>query len=116
MSYGLFNSDDIVISERLTEVMPLPNVYQIENRLLDGSYHIHTVGVAAKKVMVEFYINETGRNEVNEHRAEAKPLTIKYNNRYYSGLIDGDPAWNLLFPLFYRGRITLSVIAEGVFA
>jgi hypothetical protein len=111
---SLYDSNDTLITDRVSSVMPGYDVIKVTNRLLDGSYHVQTIGTAARIVTATFTVtSETTKDTVDLADAQATLLKVTGSSKYYTGIIKDTPSWDRLAPGIYRTTITLLVSEEG---
>jgi hypothetical protein len=119
MISSLYDSSNNLITETLSEVLPHLDSIKIKNRLLNGTYHIQTVGTAITLIDITCTVNETGKQTIDDSEAVCSPITLKRDGKYYKGLILNPPQWNNLIKgdttrRKYTGQFTLTVTEEGV--
>lgn len=92
----LKDSSDIIITEEITDYLISEDPLIIKNRLLDGTYHVQTIGSSVKKNNLTIKVNEAGKLKIDEAFAECKPLKFETNDKYYIGTIDSKPSYSYL--------------------
>jgi len=109
----LTNSSSVAISSYVTQVIPSYETIKVENRCLDGTFHIQTIGTPARICTVEFICLEAGKILVDTAEGSGESLTITGASKYYTGAIRKAPDWNRVAPGLYKTTIILLVSAEG---
>jgi len=89
MAREIRGTGGVAIPGILTRAGDIKSVIQIENRLLDGSYNVQTIGSESTDVMVEFYYETTERRLLQSYATSATPITIIYDNDTWTGIIRG---------------------------
>lgn len=94
MDVGLYDIYDSIITPYVN-VIPKSDVVKIENRLLDGSFHIQTIGDAASLLKVTLQArDETVRERVCLAETTGEEVKIIYNSKYWKGLIRDTLDWD----------------------
>jgi len=57
------NATDALVSDKVTLAKPKQETTEVKNRLLDGSWHIQTVGDPAKSFELEFIVTPPRRKQ-----------------------------------------------------
>ena len=84
---------DTLISEKVLLAKPIQETIEVKNRLLDGTYHIQTIGDPAKSWELEFLVPGTDRAVINSYAARKDILTLHRHGEAHTGIIDGNPDW-----------------------
>ena len=109
----LYDQNNQLITDIVTDIIPRPDTVQIEHRTLDGQYHIQTIGTSATIVEVSCVVNITGKRTIDQICAIGAPVKIIEADKYYIGVIRGVPDVEHLKPSNYRIDFTMLVQSEG---
>ena len=114
----LYDLNDNVISEYI-RVLPDLDTIMSESRLLDGSWHIQTIGSGARLVGVTLICNDAGRSIIENAASTGTQLKVtSAENRYYIGVIrkagKGVLNWKRFSSRMWEVEIALLVSDEGV--
>lgn len=90
------NATDALVSDKVTLAKPKQETTEVKNRLLDGSWHIQTVGDPAKSYELEFVVYATAQETIDGYAADKTPLRLHRHGKNYIGIIDGNPDWEQL--------------------
>lgn len=94
MSAGLYDSRDRLITQYVN-VVPKKDTVKVENRLLDGGFHVQTIGSAGDVLDVTLQAaTEDARGLVDRAEALAEEIRVTYNDRYWIGIIRDNLAWS----------------------
>jgi hypothetical protein len=90
----------------------------IEYPLLDGSYHVQTVGTPIRIADINCDISETGRDILLNSYAIGGKLRLEWYGKYYIGLIKGKPKWSILIKgnndkRRYLTQLQIAISEEG---
>ena len=109
----LYTTDGTIITERVTSVIPDYDTIKVVNRLLDGSFHVQTIGQGARICNVALMASETGKETIDIYESTATPVKVTGSGKSYTGIIKDAPDWSLLKPNLYKASIVLLVSEEG---
>lgn len=109
----LTNSSSVVISSNVIRVIPSYETIKVENRCLDGSFHVQTIGTPARICTVEFICLEAGKILVDTAEGSGESLTITGGSKYYTGIVRKSLDWSRVAPGLYKTTIVLLVNDEG---
>mgnify|MGYP001066127894 CR=1 FL=1 len=90
------NATDALVSDKVTLAKPKQETTEVKNRLLDGSWHIQTVGDPAKSFELEFIVYASMQEIVDDLAARKEALRLHRHGADYIGIIDGNPDWEQL--------------------
>jgi hypothetical protein len=88
------DSQGIEICDVITDLFPSYDTLKVKNRLLDGSYHIQTVGSKILTVSFNCACQHEGMMRLNQIEADSEPITVYYDDDTYTGLIDQISEWD----------------------
>jgi len=111
---SLYTSDDVLITDRVTSVIPDYEITEVENKLLDNSIHIQTIGNPARVCEVSLIVTSvTDKNNIDTYKSLKTPVKVTADENYYTGIIRGSPKWEKIAPATYKTSFTLIVTEEG---
>jgi len=113
MAREIRNALGAVIDGILTRAGDIKSTIQIENRLLDGSYSIQTIGGPSLDIGVEFYCENAARQELQDYANAGTPIKIVYDDDEWTGIIrTGILPYEYILPCKYK--LTFTVLSEVV--
>lgn len=68
----------------------------IKNKLLDGTYHIQTIGTPLKYFTFEILSSEDQVNYINLGESIGEDFKLIIDDKYYIGKLENEPDWNRL--------------------
>jgi len=111
---ALYTSADVLITDRVTSVIPDYEITEVENKLLDNSIHIQTVGSPARICDVVLVVTSVAaKNNIDAYKSLKTPVKVTADGSYYIGIIRGSPKWEKLAHSTYKTSLTLIVSEEG---
>jgi hypothetical protein len=115
----LYDVDNNLITDLVNLVLPHFDAIKIKNRLLNGTYHIQTIGTPVKLMDIECTVSEDGKEAIDNIEALSSPIKLTKEGRYYLGLISDTPQCDPILKANratrqYSCKFTLSVNEEGV--
>ena len=112
---GLYDSSNVLITDRVTIVVPSYETYKVENRLLSGQYETQTIGTPARIVTINLVVlSEAAKDMIDVAEGIGEPLKVTVDSKYYIGTVRLAPIWEKLAYGIYRTNIVLLVSDEGV--
>ena len=100
--------------------LELNEVIMKENKLLDGTLHIQTIGEVIKSRKFKLICNEEQADLVNLSHSMGSNLKLVIDDKYYIGMIN-KPVWERItarekdkINRWYSGEMTFTVIEEGI--
>lgn len=116
---SLYHSSDKVINSIVNKALPHLDSIRITNRLLDGTYHVQTIGNAVKMIDVICYVNEYSKEIIDSIAVTGGPIKIVKDDRYYKGVIMESPKCEQIAggsreKRRYQCTFTIAVSEEGV--
>lgn len=119
MSTILYNSTGDIITNLVSDVLPTVDTNKISNRLLDGSYHIQSIGSDIMQINIVCHLTEAGKSILDRCYATDEPVKLVFYNTYYVGLIMDAPKWVKAFRgdllrRRYTASFSMVVSEEGV--
>ena len=111
----LYGADNVLITNRVTAVIPDYEIREVKNELLGGSYYeIQTIGQPKRICYATLIVTSAAaKNAIDIAKVVKSPVKITSDGTYYTGIIDGAPAWSRLAPNIHQTTIKLNVSAEG---
>lgn len=111
--------DDILITDKIAEVLIDPDAIKIRRRLLDGTYHVQSIGSTARNIRLDCYVTEAGKTIIDQAFEEDAHLKLIKDGKYYIGLLIDDPKWNITIKgspanRLYTVKLVINIQSEGV--
>jgi len=110
---SLYTTADVLITDRITAVIPGLDTIKVTNRLLDGSYHFQTIGTGVKVVSASLVATEAAKETIDTYESICTPVKVISGTKYYAGVIKEAPSWDRLAPGLYRASVSIVVSEEG---
>lgn len=110
------------LSKGIRDLSPIQyDAINIKNRLLDGSYHIQTIGNPSKYVTFDILANHNQVDLINISESRGEELKLLVNLKAYIGILDEALIWSRitaryanLNDVYYIARARLNIIKEGI--
>lgn len=97
---GLYSATNDLIT-RYVNVVPKKDTIKVENRLLDGTFHVQTIGTSADLLDVKLQaVSEPVRARIDIAEATAEELRIVFGNMYWDGIIRTSLIWEKVAGVF----------------
>ena len=114
----LYDIQNNLITNKISNVLPDVDVIKVKNRLLDGTYHTQTIGEPLKIFDITCNLNENGRNILINAYITDMPIKLNWYGKYYVGLIFENPQWTIYVKgndtkRIYGAQFRLAVSEEG---
>ena len=109
----LYDYNNSVITERVTSVIPGYDTLKSVNRLLDGSWHVQTVGTGARQVIVRLICSLAAKNIIDAAESTGAPVKVTADGKHYKGPIREAPNWNKQSVNIYETEIVILANEEG---
>lgn len=119
MKTRLLTAAGTIISEKITLVKPRQETTEVVNTMLDGSWHVQTVGNSRAFYELEFVVPAAMMDALNQYAADKTLLRFERYGKTFTGIVRGDPEWALMrmsptpAQAKYRCKITLLVTGGG---
>lgn len=116
MTDQLKKTDGTVLSIALEELLPTITGHKIINRLLDGTYHVQTIGEPQKEVNFIVYADKPNMNTINNIWHTGDKLRAEYEGDYFQGYLSNEPKWGVTIPgdePVYNTQLNIMVTEEG---
>lgn len=115
----LLDAQNNLISEDIMRFLPRLEPIRVENRTLDGQYHVQTIGSGARVFDLQVIVTDSGRYTIENAWATGANLRAEVESWYRTGIVKAAPGWDLLRPgpmatRLYMATFTLAVNSEGV--
>lgn len=108
MRTSIFNDQTgALLSDRVTLAKPIQSTVEVQNRLLDGSWHIQTIGDPALSFEIEFIIPGNRRAELDTLAARKTTLRLERHGEQRLGIISGAIDWEQLIGSTEASRAVL---------
>jgi len=112
MKAGVYDSSLALITDLIGEAVPLNDGIKVLHRLLDGSYHIQTIGQPAKKLRVLLYAGIDGVEKINCAEATGAIIYVFVRGKLRKGRVEYPVEWNKEAYNYYAGELMLLVEVE----
>lgn len=114
MMQGVYDKNDTRIIDRILDAVPDKVPIKVKNQLLDGSWHIQTIGEPADRVTVSIITDYTGMELMNEKESTGELIKVVITTppRVWAGVIDAPPSWSRN-GFIYQGNFVLLVTGSG---
>lgn len=109
---GIYTTGNVLITDHISDEVPNKEAYLITNRLLDGSWHMQTIGEPAAEIDLAAYTELSGLQTLNTLQATGTQIKIIARGQSYEGYIQGKIAWAETAPGYYQG--TMKILIAGV--
>ena len=97
---GLYSATNDLIT-RYVNVLPKKDTIKVENRLLDGTFHVQTIGTSADLLDVKLQaVSEPVRARIDIAEATAEEVRIVFGNTYWEGIIRAPLSWEKVAGVF----------------
>lgn len=103
----LVHSTNTLISDRIPLVTPKQEITEVTNRLLDGSWHVQTIGDPAHSFEIELVIPGDRREELDTLAARKTTLRLERHGEQHLGIISGAIDWEQLIGSTEASRAVL---------
>jgi vacuolar-type H+-ATPase subunit E/Vma4 len=115
----LYDSSDNVINSIVNKALSRLDSIKITNRLLDGTYHVQTIGNAVKMMDITCYVNEDSKDIIDNIEVTGALIKVVKDDKYYKGIIMEPPkseqiAGSRLDKRRYQYSFTIAVNEEGI--
>lgn len=84
--------------------LPLYESIKVENKLLDGSLHIQTIGNPLKKFQIEVVCTKYNAEKINEMVNTVEEIYFFRESKRYRGIIRNQINWTKIE--MYKGNVT----------
>lgn len=91
----LIDIDGTTRSVAIDALIPRLDGIKIKNLLLDGTYHIQTIGEPRKEIDFICYAEYGDMMEINRREFEGESFTVEYEGRSYTGKIYELDEWDV---------------------
>jgi len=113
MNNGLYENGELLT--RYVNIIAQKEAIKVENKLLDGSFHIQTIGAPADVLNMRiFVVGEETKEKIDEAEALCSEVTVVMNGKYWTGIIRSVPSWQRRSTNVYEAEMTLLVREKGV--
>lgn len=108
MRTSLYNDrTGALLSDRVTLAKPIQSTIEVQNRLLDGSWHVQTIGDPALSFELEIIITANRRAELDTLAARKTTLRLERHGEIHLGIISGTIDWEQLIGSTEASRAVL---------
>ena len=81
----------IKISKGITNLISSPNIIKVRNQLLDGSFHIQTIGNPYTSVALTLEVDQAGKKALDDAYVYDTLLELRDGREYTRGLMEDKP-------------------------
>jgi hypothetical protein len=93
-----------------------PTSIQIENRALNGVYHVQQIGIPASTVGVSFICEDVAFRKLQLCATTGAPITVYYDTNMWTGIISGGSLpFEYILPCSYKVDFVL-LLGDGYIA
>lgn len=92
----------------------------VKNRLIDGTYHVQSIGTPARSRDFKILANENQVDEINNAEAIGNLLTLEIDGIIYNGFVDSQPSWERFTmrhitpdKRLYTTDLTINIVSGG---
>lgn len=118
----LENSQKVVLSRGIRNLSPIKfDGIKVKNRLLDGTYHIQTIGDSMRYIEFEILSNHDQVNLINIAEDRGESLKLIIDGEFFIGLLNKELDWQRITMRyresknrFYTAKIRLNLHEEGI--
>ena len=90
----VYDNNNTLITKRVESAISRPDVVEIQNRTLDGQYHIQTIGTGATVLDATAHFTMPQKILLDTLKKTFTPLKVVFDGRYYAGPISGEIKYN----------------------
>lgn len=112
----LYDIEDNLISDLINTAILEPEIIKIKNKLLDGTYHIQSIGSALTIIGITCYVKKTNKEKIDDLYINDEPVKLTKEGKYYIGLISDKPVWSVFTKGtygLYETKFKIAVSEEG---
>ena len=115
----LLTTTNDLITREISESLISFRSNKITNTLLDGTYHVQSIGTPLKVIDITCVVNENGKSIIDAAHNEDRPIKLNWYGKYYIGIMDATtPKWSYFVKgpqnkRMYSASFTLIVDQEG---
>lgn len=113
MITSLCDANNNLITDIVSNATLVPDIIKIKNRLLDGTYHIQTIGNRIDTIQVECYVDIINKAKIDDMYTIDEPVKLLVDGKYYIGLMEDKPEQERFSKYFYVTNFNLVVSGEG---
>lgn len=111
MIKGIYTAEDDLISPYLKHAYVVPELNKVTRRLLDGSWHIQTIGDPSKRLNVKLTAYSGGKQTIDELYGIGGLIKVVSRDKIWTGYID-TVSWEYVFRGIHNGDMQVLVISE----
>jgi len=110
----LYDIEDVLISDLVNSAILNLEVTHIKNKLLDGTYHVQTIGDSIDVIDVTVYVNQLNKTKIDYLYKTATPVKLVKEDKWYKGIISDLGSWEVFVKRqLYEGSFKLYVSESG---
>jgi len=91
----IFDLEDNLITDLVNTAILNPDVIHIKNRLLDGTYHIQTIGEAITVIDCIIYADAVNKAKIDYLYTRGEPVKLDKLDKWYKGIITELGGWKV---------------------
>lgn len=113
----LTNIENTNLSSGIRSLSPIQyDSIQVKNRLLDGSYHVQSIGTPARYLTFEILATFGQVDMINTAESIGESLKLIADDKVYIGLISKEPNWKRFTKDsdYYVTSLKFNIQSEGV--
>lgn len=108
----IYDEEDNLITDLVNTAILTPDIIKVKNRLLDGTYHVQSIGDNINNIDIICYVDKVGKSKLDNHYIIDKPIKLVKEDKYYIGLIS-EINWDTFSKDLYEGQFILISKMEG---
>lgn len=112
----LYDITNNLITDLVNSAILNPEIIKIKNRLLDGSYHVQSLGSRSNVIDIICYVDKFGKEKIDNLYIVDEPIKLVKDNKYYIGLISEKSEWGIFSKGkngLYETNFKIAVSEEG---
>ena len=117
MITSIYNLENELITDIVDSAILNPETIQIKNKLLDGTYHIQTIGIPIIKIDILCYVDRFNKPILDSMYSIGEPIKLILNGKYYIGVIHEKSEWEIFARVkngLYEAQLEMVVDTEGI--
>ena len=110
----LYDTNNNLITDLVRSAILNPDIIKVKNRLLDGTFHVQTIGDRLDTIKVACYTDEANKARLDDMYITNEPIKLVKENKFYVGLMDNKAEWTEFTRGLYETSFDLVVRSEGL--
>lgn len=91
----LYDKNNSLISNLIHSAILNPDIIKVRNKLLDGTYHIQSVGKRVNEINIICYVDKIGKEKMDNLYVTDEPIKLVKEGKFYIGLIFEKSKWEV---------------------